>query len=210
MSAEMPLGAIRTYARLDPDAAPTFEAWSAAVRAGRTFATSGPVIELSVDGHEPGDVLSLPASGGHLEAQVRARAAQPIIGSRGAGRERARRRPGGRADEPTADLSLTAELEVAAGAWIAARSRSDHRSTRPTARAWRPTPRRCTSRSRIAPSSPRRCRGDPPGHRRDRTMAGDDGRDRRSGAPRRGWRSRSPPAERPSAADRSARPREDA
>ena len=74
MSAEMPLGAVRTYTRLDPDAAPTFRAWAAAVRAGRTFATSGPVIELSVDGHEPGDVLALPASGGHLEARVRARA----------------------------------------------------------------------------------------------------------------------------------------
>ncbi len=125
MSAEMPLGAIRTYARLEPDVAPTFEAWSAAVRAGRTFATSGPVVELSVDGCEPGDVLSLPASGGHLEARVRARAAQPIIGSVELvmnGRVVARED----AAQPSADLSLTAELEVGAGAWIAARSRSDH------------------------------------------------------------------------------------
>jgi len=125
MSAEMPLGAIRTYARLDPDAAPTFEAWSAAVRAGRTFATSGPVIELSVDGHEPGDVVSLPASGGHLEARIHARAGQPIIGSVELvvnGRVVARQD----ASEPTADLSLTAVIEVTAGAWIAARSRSDH------------------------------------------------------------------------------------
>ena len=60
MSAEMPLGAIRTYARLEPDVAPTFVAWASAVRAGRTFATSGPVLELVVDGHEPGDVISLP------------------------------------------------------------------------------------------------------------------------------------------------------
>jgi hypothetical protein len=81
MSAEVPVGAVRTYARLDPDEAPTFEAWAAAVRAGRTFATSGPVIELSVDGHEPGAVLSLPASGGPLETRVRVRAAQPIVGS---------------------------------------------------------------------------------------------------------------------------------
>ena len=125
MSAEMPLGAIRTYARLEPDAAPTFRAWSAAVRAGRTFATCGPVIELSVDGHEPGDVLSLPASGGHLEARVRARAAQPIIGcvelvvnGRVVAREDA---PAG-ADE----IRLSAQVEITAGAWIAARSRSDH------------------------------------------------------------------------------------
>ena len=46
MSAEVPVGAIRTYARLGPDEPRTFDAWSAAVRAGRTFATSGPVLEL--------------------------------------------------------------------------------------------------------------------------------------------------------------------
>ncbi len=125
MSAEMPLGAIRTYARLQPDAAPTFSAWAAAVRAGRTFATCGPVIELSVDGHEPGDVLGLPATGGRLEAHVRARAAQRIIGcvelvvnGRVVAREDA--------PESADDLALTAQVDVEAGAWIAARSRSDH------------------------------------------------------------------------------------
>jgi hypothetical protein len=125
MSAEVPVGAVRTYARLDPDAPPTFDAWSAAVRAGRTFATSGPVIELSVDGHEPGDVLALPASGGHLETQVRARAAQAIIGSLELivnGRVVARQD----APQATADFRLTAVIDLDAGAWIAARSRSDH------------------------------------------------------------------------------------
>lgn len=125
MSAEMVLGGIRTYARLDPDAAPTFEAWAGAVRAGRTFATSGPVIELSVDGHEPGAVVSLPPKGGHLQAVVRARAAQPVIacvelvvnGRVVASRE---------AVQGTDDLELTATVEVDSSAWIAARSRSEH------------------------------------------------------------------------------------
>src|SRR5439155_21887235 len=125
MSAEMPVGGIRTYARLDPDAAPTFASWSAAVRAGRTFATSGPVIELSVEGHEPGDVIALPAGGGHLSAHVRARAAQPIIRSvelvvNGRVVARDERAAG------AADLTLEAEINVEAGAWIAARSLSDH------------------------------------------------------------------------------------
>jgi hypothetical protein len=125
MSAEMPLGGVRTYARLDPDIAPTFEAWSAAVRAGRTFATSGPVIELQVDGHEPGDVVALPASGGRLEVRIRARAAQPIVGcvelvmnGRVIAREDA---PAG-----TTELALSAPVDVTSGAWIAARARSDH------------------------------------------------------------------------------------
>ena len=81
MSAEVPVGAVRTYARLDPEVEPTFDAWSAAVRAGRTFATSGPVIELSVEGHEPGSVIALPGSGGHLEVHAHARAAQRVIGA---------------------------------------------------------------------------------------------------------------------------------
>jgi hypothetical protein len=125
MSAEMPVGGIRTYARLDPDAAPTFAAWSAAVRAGRTFASSGPVIELAVDGHEPGDVIALPAGGGHLAARVRARAGQPIIRSIELvvnGRVVAREEPA----EGAADVALDAEITVEAGAWIAARSLSDH------------------------------------------------------------------------------------
>src|SRR5258708_22912953 len=63
MSAEMPLGAIRTYARLDPDTPPTFAAWAAAVRARRPFASSGPMLELTVDAHEPGELLALPAGG---------------------------------------------------------------------------------------------------------------------------------------------------
>ncbi len=125
MSAEVPLGAVRTYARLDPDVEPTFETWSQAVRAGRTFATSGPVIQLTVDGHEPGAVLALPASGGTLEVDVRARAAQPVISAvelvvngRVVAREAS---PAG-----TSELRLATGVEIRAGSWIAARSLSDH------------------------------------------------------------------------------------
>ncbi len=124
MSSEVPVGAVRTYARLDPGAPPTFEAWSAAVRAGRTFATSGPIIELSVDGHEPGDVIELSASGGRLNATVLVRAVQPVIrvvelvvdGAVVASQA-----------SPTGSdvLRLDATIEVRSGAWVAARSRSD-------------------------------------------------------------------------------------
>ena len=124
MSAGVPLGAVRTYARLDPDAEPTFEAWAAAVRAGRTFATSGPIIEMIVDDLEPGAVLGLPASGGRLPVQVRARAAQPVISAVELvvnGRVVARET----APAPTTDLRLAATVEVRQGSWVAARSLSD-------------------------------------------------------------------------------------
>ena len=121
MSAEVPIGAVRTYGHLLTEDTLTFEAWANAVRAGRTFVTSGPILELGVEGHEPGDVVSL-RSGGRLEVTARARAAQPVItdlelvvnghvvaatGATG-----------------SSELALHERIEIAAGAWIAARSRS--------------------------------------------------------------------------------------
>jgi len=124
MSAEVPVGAIRTYARLDPDDEPTFAGWAAAVRAGRTFATSGPLIELDVEGREPGDVIELPPSGGRLSVRARVRAAQPVIAAVELvvdGAVVAREANAA----PSGDLSLLTTVEVRAGAWIAARSLSD-------------------------------------------------------------------------------------
>jgi len=79
MSAEIPLGAIRTYARLDPGAPISFDTWATAVRAGRTFVSSGSFVDLEVDGSGPGDVLRLGKGGGSVEVRAAASAAQPVI-----------------------------------------------------------------------------------------------------------------------------------
>ena len=79
MSAEIPLGGIRTYARLAAGKELSFEAWADAVRAGRTFVSSGPFVELAIDGHEPGDVITLGPDGGTVEVQAKAWAALPVI-----------------------------------------------------------------------------------------------------------------------------------
>ncbi|WP_090936865.1 CehA/McbA family metallohydrolase [Nonomuraea jiangxiensis] len=50
-----PPGWARVYARLDGPL--TARSFAAAVRAGRTFATTGPWLELTVDGHGPGHVI---------------------------------------------------------------------------------------------------------------------------------------------------------
>lgn len=124
MTAEIPLGAIRTYARLEPDQPLTFESWAAAVRAGRTFATSGPSIELLVDGREPGEAIAMGRGGGTLEVVARARAAQPVIAAVELvvnGRVVDAREAAGETD----DLELAATIEVRESAWIAARVRSD-------------------------------------------------------------------------------------
>ena len=52
-------GTARTYARLAPGENFDFSNWIEAVRAGRTFATSGPLLFLSVEGREPGVELFL-------------------------------------------------------------------------------------------------------------------------------------------------------
>ena len=79
MSAEIPLGAIRTYARLEAGRPPSFDGFASAVKAGRTFVSSGSFITLEVDGREPGDVITLGRGGGTVEVRAEATAAQPVI-----------------------------------------------------------------------------------------------------------------------------------
>ena len=171
MSSEVPIGAVRTYTHLLDDEPLSFDRWAAAVRAGRTFVSSGPVLELRVEGREPGDVISLP-SAGRLAVEVRVRASQPVIdelellvngrivastGSPGTsagpgGGTDARPAsgsaagPGGRSESSrlgrgtsvgsgnppakprspsgSTELRLDETVEISAGSWIAARSRS--------------------------------------------------------------------------------------
>ncbi len=54
------LGAVRTYARLEPGCDFSYGSWIEAVRAGRTFITEGPLLSLTVNGLEPGALVSPP------------------------------------------------------------------------------------------------------------------------------------------------------
>ena len=121
MSAEVPVGAVRTYTHLLADGPLTFESWAAAVRAGRTFVSSGPVVELAVDGREPGDVIRLRRPD-RLEVTARARAAQPLLTDLELvvnGRVVA-----AASSDATTELSLHETVDIPNGAWVAARSRS--------------------------------------------------------------------------------------
>lgn len=64
-----PPGWERVYARVDGEL--TAASFADAIRRGRTFATTGPWLELDVDGQGPGGTLDLPASGGSVTATVR-------------------------------------------------------------------------------------------------------------------------------------------
>jgi hypothetical protein len=134
MSAEVPLGQVRTWARLGDGEALTFEAWASALRAGRTFVSSGPIIELRVDGVEPGGTLELSARG-TVEVEAIARAAQPIISGleivldgQVVAAVGASGPPMGVAEGARAvsDLALREHVRVERSGWIAARSRSPY------------------------------------------------------------------------------------
>jgi hypothetical protein len=120
MSAEVPVGAIRTYARLEAEAPLSFPAFADAVRAGRTFVSSGSFIDLEVDGRGPGDVIELGRRGGTVEVRATAWAAQPVIDLVELvhdGRVVATAGGGGAADR----LVLTERIEVTDSGWLAAR-----------------------------------------------------------------------------------------
>ncbi|MGP3960394.1 CehA/McbA family metallohydrolase [Nonomuraea sp. 3N208] len=110
-----PPGWARVYAQVDGEL--TARSFAAAVRAGRTFATTGPWLELTVDGHGPGHVIRARAGDrvtvtaaaiGPEVAAVRIRTADGV-------RAGAERLPGG--DEP---LTVTADIRVDAPTYIVA------------------------------------------------------------------------------------------
>jgi hypothetical protein len=122
MSAGMPVGGVRTYARLAPGAPFTFRNWAKAIRAGRSFTSSGPLLDLAVDGRAIGDEIRLPAGGGRLQVRARAECLWPmhllelVVNGRveaSASSKRGAKR-----------LELAEKIEVKGSSWIAARAGS--------------------------------------------------------------------------------------
>jgi hypothetical protein len=67
MTAITAVGTVRTYARIPPGTAFTYETWKDAIRRAETFVTYGPLLEFSVDGQPMGSRIVMPASGGTLD-----------------------------------------------------------------------------------------------------------------------------------------------
>jgi hypothetical protein len=123
MSAGMAVGSARTYALLDRSDEFTFENWGKAVRAGRTYTTTGALMDLQVEGRSMGDEIHLPAGGGTLEVRATAQSAWPLhrieIVMNGQVVAAADRRDGARS------LSVSKKVKVTASSWIAARCGSE-------------------------------------------------------------------------------------
>ena len=72
------LGDPRTYALLQAGEEFNYKNWIEAVRAGRTFVTSGPILRLMVNGEPLGTVIRLPSATETLQVRVEACSATPI------------------------------------------------------------------------------------------------------------------------------------
>jgi hypothetical protein len=119
MTNAIAVGALRTYARLAPDEPFTYAAWHRAIKSGRTFVTTGPLLHLEVEGRTPGDQLDLPSGGGTLQVIAQARSTLPFefieIVKNGVVVARTTAAAGGRS------ARLAAEVSVTESCWIAAR-----------------------------------------------------------------------------------------
>ncbi len=123
MSASSLLGGIRTYAQLG-ERAFNYENWMRAVKAGNTFVTVGPLLELTVAGQAPGSQINLPKGGGTLDVSWRvASAGMPI--------SKVEVVAGGFAAEAQSadgalDVSGSCQVKVREPGWVALRVRGSH------------------------------------------------------------------------------------
>ena len=115
----MPVGLYRTYAHLDDEF--SYEAWCAAVRAGRTFLSGGPIIQLAVDGHQVGDTVEL-SGPGTVQVEARAESIFPlssleiVVGGRVVASTE-------HAEGPRSRLALSEPIPITSHSWVAARCR---------------------------------------------------------------------------------------
>jgi hypothetical protein len=118
------LGCLRTYARVAEGTEFTYRSWVEAVRAGRTFVTTGPLLHFTANGQGPGATLDLPAASPvRVEAEAHSLipferlevvangavvAAAPSVGAGG-------------------EAVLETEVTLPEGGWLAARCRGPER-----------------------------------------------------------------------------------
>jgi hypothetical protein len=113
------LGAIRTYARLQAGEPLTYGSWIEAVRGGRTFITSGPLVTFTVAGHDPGAALSVGATSIPVRAEASSLAPFEVLEIIANGETLA----AARASRAPARAMWQGDLELPMSTWLAARCR---------------------------------------------------------------------------------------
>jgi hypothetical protein len=74
-----PLGYDRVYVHLPGKF--SYQEWFRELKAGRSFATNGPMLFLTVNGHEPGDTIQFPSDAGKTAGQVKVHAEVSSLGA---------------------------------------------------------------------------------------------------------------------------------
>ena len=122
------LGPERTMVKAPPGAS-AYESWAAGVREGRAVVTNGPLLELTINGQEPGAVLDAPA----VEGRARVTFHRPIekLEIVANGQVVATRAGDGTATE----LTLPFKVDTPDSTWIAARASSPQLENEPDIRA---------------------------------------------------------------------------
>ena len=127
----VPLGYSRTYARLD---GPLTEAsYLAAIRAGRTFATSGPILTLTADGQSCGSEIRCSTNAGKpstrtasrpIKIEVRLRSIQPIDSLELIANSKVIKTLSlkGKSASPLLEESVSLDFQPRRSGWIAARA----------------------------------------------------------------------------------------
>lgn len=119
MTQDVPVGLYRTYVYIPPDEDFTYESWCRNLRLGRTFHSGGPLLEFTVDGRLPGDLVHLTGNGGTVTVAATATSIFPIHELQIVGRGQVL----ASVAEPAGAhrLELREELRIDSHTWLAAR-----------------------------------------------------------------------------------------
>ena len=118
MNLHPPMGSARTYVKTDGPL--NYDSWIEGIRAGRTFVSNYPLLDLTVDGKIAGDTLRLKPGATRLKVKASARSIEPydtleILVN---GQVVASAKPSG----PHYDAALDETITVERGGWLAARA----------------------------------------------------------------------------------------
>ncbi len=119
------VGSVRTYVHTG-DRGLDMDAWFEGLRAGRAFVSTGPLLELTVNGMMPGETVELPAGGGTVEIQARVRSITPLAAAELVFNGQTIAQTGG-ADplDFSESLDISETLEVRESGWLHLRAHGD-------------------------------------------------------------------------------------
>jgi hypothetical protein len=130
----------------------TYQAWIEALRAGRCFATTGPLLRLDADGKGPGETLDLPEPGAPIRLTASAGGLDRFDRLEILAREQVIASAPGRPDGSRWSAAVEATLRVTEPGWVAARCVGGAVSNRPAFAHTTPTYLRVAGRYRREPT----------------------------------------------------------